>query len=61
MEVSKWITNESKNVLADIRGKLPWDQIHGNEARYSGWGIDAMFEKLNKHWDCLYCLFQKGE
>lgn len=49
MEVSKCITNESKNILADIRGKLPWDQIHGNEARYSGWGIDGVFEKLNKH------------
>lgn len=49
MEVSKWITNESKNVLADIRGELCRDQIHGNQARYSGWGIDGVFEKLNKH------------
>jgi hypothetical protein len=40
---------ESKNIFTAIPGKLLWDLSHGNKARYSGWGVDGVFENLNKH------------
>ena len=40
----KWIQEYS----GKYPRKLHWDQSHGNKATYSGWGINGMFEKLNK-------------